>query len=178
MIRRPRRSLPAILSALALLAAAVLVATSAIQMLAGQRPFISYDAVAETLNRARWDDWGVAVAGGVAAALGLVLLLSAALPGSATVVPLDDDRDGLDSGASRRGLRTTLRAAAAEVDGVRSARLAVRRDVVTATVRTDRVRGEGLRDAVHAALERRLEEISLAARPALQVRVRSTRSRA
>ncbi|GAB3570447.1 hypothetical protein GCM10027445_23980 [Amycolatopsis endophytica] len=176
MIRRPRRSLPAGLSAVALLAACVLVTTSAIQMIVGQPPILSYDAVADALNRTRWDSPGAAIAGGVASALGLVLLLAAVLPGSATVVPLDDDGDGLDAGASRRRLRTTLSAAAAGVDGVSRARLAVRRHRVTAKVRTDRASGEGLADAVYAALERRIAEISLAARPALRVRVRSTRS--
>jgi hypothetical protein len=177
VIRRPRRSLPATLTAVALLAASALVATSAIQMIAGRRPILSYEAVAETLNRTRWDGWGAVVAGGVAAALGLVLLLAAVLPGSATVVPLDDDGNGLDAGASRRGLRTTLRGVVAEVDGVSSATLAVRRHRVTAKVHTDRASGEGLADAVYAALERRIEEIALAARPALRVRVLSTRSR-
>ncbi|MFD4248922.1 DUF6286 domain-containing protein [Amycolatopsis thermoflava] len=176
MIRRPRRSLPASLSAVALLAASALVATSAIQMLAGRQPLISYDAVAETLHTTRWDSWGALLAGAVAAALGLVLLLAAVLPGSATVIPLDDDGNGLDAGASRRGLRTTLSAAAAGVDGVSRARLAVRRHRVTANVRTDRASAEGLADAVYTALERRIAEISLAAPPALRVRVRSTRS--
>ncbi|WP_116112383.1 DUF6286 domain-containing protein [Amycolatopsis ruanii] len=176
MIRRPRRSVPATLTALVLLAASVLVATCAIQMLTGHQPFLSYDAVAGTLNRTRWDSVGAAGAGGVLAAFGLVLLLAAVLPGAATVVPLEDDGSGLDSGASRRGLRTTLRAAVEAVDGVRGAKLAVRRRVVTAKVRTDRASGEGLADAVRAALERRIEDISPATRPALRVRVLSTRS--
>ncbi|WP_158889044.1 DUF6286 domain-containing protein [Amycolatopsis anabasis] len=176
MIRRSRRSLPATLTALAVLAVCVLVATGAIQMLAGQRPLISYAAIAHALHGARWSDLAVGVSGGGAALLGLVVLLGAVLPGKATVLPLSDEGVGLDSGASRRSVRRTLRAAASSVDGVRVSRLALRRRKVTATVRTDRATTEGLPDAVRAALEHRLDQIAPATRPTVRVKVTTTRS--
>jgi hypothetical protein len=176
VIRRPRRSIPACLTALAVLTACVLVATCAIQMLAGQPPLISYAALAQALHQAHWIDRTLALAGSVAALLGLILLLAAILPGQATILPLRDSQAGMDSGASRRSLRRTLRAAADSVDGVSATTLKLRRRKVTATVRTHRATTEGLADAVRTALERRLDQIEPAVRPALRVKATTTRS--
>ncbi|RZQ64609.1 DUF6286 domain-containing protein [Amycolatopsis suaedae] len=171
MKRRPRRRVPSTLTALALLAACVVVAAVAIQLILGQPQWIDYDRVATTLHGLRWNDPLTAVAGGLLALLGLVLLLAAVLPGRLIVIPLDGDPD---SGASRRGYRNTLRAAAA-VDGVSALKLRVRRRRIKAVVRTNRGTTAGLDEAVRAGLERRLDQIRPSTRPALTVNVRSTR---
>ncbi|WP_329070764.1 DUF6286 domain-containing protein [Streptomyces sp. NBC_01429] len=173
MKRRPRRSAPATLTALVLLAACTVVAAVAIQMIAGQTPWISYGAVEDDLRATHWSDRGPAVAGGAAALVGLVMVLAAVLPGRPTVLPLAGD---LDSGASRRGLRGTLRTAAAGVDGVSRVKLKLRRRRVAARVRTDRTNTEGLADAVRTALEQRLDQIDPARRPDVKVKLRATRS--
>ena len=92
MIRRPRRSLPAALLALVLLAAAVLVALSCIQLLLHQNPLIPFDALAEYAANLRWNDPVSIAAGVVAAVLGLILLAAALLPGKPTVLPLSRRR--------------------------------------------------------------------------------------
>ena len=69
MIRRPRRSLPAILLALVLLAAAVLVAVSCIQLLLHQNPLIPFGAVAAFGASLRWNAPITIVVGVVAAVL-------------------------------------------------------------------------------------------------------------
>ncbi|SFW70890.1 DUF6286 domain-containing protein [Amycolatopsis australiensis] len=132
MKRRPRRSAPA--------------AVVAIQLILGERPWISYDAVATTLHGQHWSDLLPAIAGGVTAALGLVLLLAAILPGAPTVLPLNGP---FDAGAARGSYRSTLRAAAARVDG--------------------------LADAVRAAVDDHLDRIAPATRPAVTVRIRAPR---
>ncbi|MGK3206056.1 DUF6286 domain-containing protein [Amycolatopsis sp. MEPSY49] len=172
MKRRPRRSVPALLSALVLLAVCVLVAVSAIQRILGERPWISYDTVAATLHDLRWTDLATAVAGGVPALTGLVLLLAAILPGTATVLPL---AGRFDSGVARGGYRTTLRAAAAGVDGVSAARVKLGRRRVKVRVDTARTRPDGLADAVRTAVAGRLDRIGPATRPAVTVRVRAPR---
>ncbi|MFJ7213491.1 DUF6286 domain-containing protein [Amycolatopsis sp. NPDC098790] len=172
MKRRPRRSVPALLTALVLLAGCVLVTVVTVQLILGERPWISYDAVAATLHDLHWTDLLPAVAGGVLALLGLVLLLAAVLPGAATVLPLD----GLfDSGAARGGYRSTLRAAAAGVDGVSAARVKLRTRRVKVRVETSRTQPDGLTDAVRAAVTDRLDRIGPATRPAVAVRVRAPR---
>jgi hypothetical protein len=171
--RRPRRSIPATLTAVVLLAACALVAVVAVQMLLGEAPWIRYDTVAGTLHDLRWSDLATAVIGGVAVLLGLILLLAAVLPGSLTVLPL---RGELDSGASRRSYRSTLRAAVSTVDGVSNATVKLKSRKVSAKVRTGRATTDGLAEAVRGAIAHRLDQIDPALRPTVKVKVRSVRS--
>jgi Family of unknown function (DUF6286) len=171
--RRPRRSVPATITALVLLAACALVAVVAIQLILGATPWISYKSIVEALHNAHWNDLVPAIAGGVAALLGLVLLLTAALPGKLTVLPLDGD---LSSGASRRSYRSTLRAAASTVDGVAGVKLKVKGRKVSAKVSTGRTSTDGLADAVGVAIEHRLDQITPAVRPTVNIKVHAARS--
>ncbi|MFI9450104.1 DUF6286 domain-containing protein [Amycolatopsis sp. NPDC052450] len=173
MKRRPRRGIPATLTASVLLAACVLVAVVAIQLLLGETPWIRYDTVAGTLNDLRWSDVVTAVIGGVAALLGLILVLAAVVPGRLTVLPLRGDPD---SGASHRSYRSTLRTAAATVDGVSSATVKLKPRKVSAKVSTGRATTEGLAEAVRGAIAQRLDQIDPALRPTVKVKVRSARS--
>jgi hypothetical protein len=171
--RRPRRSTPAVLTALVLLAACALVAVVAIQMIIGESPLVDYRSVATTLHGMHWDDAGVVLAGGVLALVGLLMLLAAILPGAPTVLPLSGDPTGMDSGATRRSLRSTLRAAVSTVDGVKVAKVRLGRRKVAAVVRTNRTNTTGLDDAVRAAVDHRLDQINLVNRPSLAVKVQT-----
>ncbi|WP_410665392.1 DUF6286 domain-containing protein [Amycolatopsis sp. lyj-84] len=173
MKRRPRRSIPATLTAIVLLAACALVAVIAIQMLLGETPWIRYDTVAGALHDMRWSDVVTAIAGGVAVLLGLILVLAAILPGKPTVLPLRGDPD---SGASRRSYRSTLHAAASTVDGVSGATVKLKPRTVTAKVSTGRTTIDGLADAVRGAVEHRLDQIDPVLRPTVKVKVRAARS--
>jgi hypothetical protein len=175
--RRPRRCTPAVLTALVLLAVCALVAVGAIQMIIGEPGWVDYRSVASTLHGMHWNDLGTALAGGVLALAGLLMLLAAILPGAATVLPLSGDPTGMDSGATRRSLRSTLRAAASTVDGVNAAKLRLGRRKVAAVVRTNRTNTAGLDDAVRAAIEHRLDQINPANRPIPTVKVHATRDK-
>ncbi|MFC4856868.1 DUF6286 domain-containing protein [Actinophytocola glycyrrhizae] len=175
MKRRPRRGIAATVVALVLCAAGVLAAVVAIQSLLGERPWVSYDWAARTLYDTRWQDTAVLIAGIVVAVLGLLVLTAALLPGKPTVLPLRDDDSELDTGASRRGLLGTLRAAAASVDGVSSARLRLGRRRVRAAVRTHRVTTAGLGDAVTSAVTHRLAQIGPATDLTVHTRTSTTR---
>lgn len=177
MKRRPRRSLPATLLALVLLAAGASVAITAVQLLLGEPPWLSYDRAAEALHSVRWADTAVLVAGIVVAALGLLLLLCALVPGARTVLPLSADNSAVDSGVSRRSYRDLLAGTAAGVDGVRKVRLRVRARSVEAVVRTDRTNTTGLADAVESALSRRLEQLEPQRRPVVKSKLKAVRSR-
>lgn len=170
MTRRSRRALPATLTALVLLAASVVVAVCAIQLAVGEPSLLPYDSLAGLLHDTTWSAQGVAVAGGVAAAIGLVLFLVAVVPGRARTATLDQH-----TAVSVRGLRNALRSAAV-VDGVESAAVKVRRRRVRAVVRTRRAVVDGLGDAVRTALEHRVGEFALARPPQVVVRVKALRS--
>lgn len=175
MKRRPRRGVPATVVAVVLLAAGAFAAIVAVQVLLGERPWLSYDWAARSLHDIAWRDTVVLIAGIVVAVVGLVVLLAALLPGRLTVFPLRDNDSGLDSGASRRSFLGTLRTAAASVDGVSSARLRLGRRKVRAAVRTNRVTTEGLADAVRTAVEHRLTQIGPAQELTVQARAATTR---
>ncbi|WP_410574787.1 DUF6286 domain-containing protein [Amycolatopsis sp. cmx-4-61] len=173
MKRRPRRSTPAVLVALVLLAGCVLAGVVAVQLILGQAPWISYADVAGRLHATRWNDLAPALVGAATGVLGLVLLAAAILPGELVVLPLQGETG---SGASRRSYRSTLRVAASDVDGVSRAELKVGRRKVVARVRTARTNTEGLSDAVRTAIQRRLAQIAPVPVPAVRVRITSTRS--
>ncbi|WP_116102623.1 DUF6286 domain-containing protein [Amycolatopsis thermalba] len=175
MKRRPRRSLPAALVAVILLAAGALVAVTAVQMLLNEPTWISYDQAARTLHGLLWTDTPVLAAGIVAAALGVLLLLCAVVPGARTVLPLAADDTAIDSGASRHSYRGTLRAAA-DVDGVDGVKLKVRGRSLTARVRTERTNTTGLAEAVEHSLAHRLDQIAPAVRPAVKIKLKAARS--
>lgn len=175
MIRRPRRGVPAVLTAVVLLAACVLVAVVAVQLLLGEPPWISYTAVATAFHEAQWTDLVPVIAGGVAALLGLLLVLAAIVPGRSRVLGLAPDGSTTDAAISRTSLRTTLRDAA-KVDGVTTAAVTLRRGRVRAVVHTDRTITDGLADAVRAAVDQRVEHIGLARPHQVTVQVKAPRS--
>ena len=178
MIRRPRRGIPATLTALVALVLCALIATIAIQLIGGRPPLLSYQTIADNLHRAQWRDLVVAITGGAVALVGLVLLLAAVIPGRAMVVPLgNDDTDDTDlvAGVSRRSLALTLRSAAGAVDGVARVRLALRGRTVAVLAHADRTDDTGIADAVRAAVQRRIEQLSPATPPTVKVRVRPAR---
>ena len=169
MTRRSRRALPATLTALVVLAVSVLVAVCAIQLAVGETPLLSYDVLATRLHAMTWSAPTVAVAGGVAVAVGLLLLLTAVLPGRARTVALAPH-----TSVSVRGLRNALRSAA-QIPGVESAAVKVRRRRVRTVVRTRRAVVDGLAEAVRTSLERRVAEFALAHPPQVLVRVKASR---
>jgi hypothetical protein len=161
------------LVALVVLAACVLVAVSAIQFLVGARPLVTYESLAGPVHATNWTELPVVLGGGAAVVIGLVLFFTAVIPGKPTVLPLVT----ADSGAVRRSLRRTLRASAAGVDGVASAKLKLRRKKVVAKVRTHRTNMDGLADTVRDAIGHRLDQIEPVTRPMVHVRVVSVRTK-
>ncbi|MEJ2889531.1 DUF6286 domain-containing protein [Actinomycetospora aeridis] len=178
MTRRSRRTLPATLVALVLLAAGALVATSAVQVLLGRTPLLAVDAVTEALARTTWQAPAVLVAAGVAAALGLVLLVAALWPGRTHVLPLVADPalpEIVAGGWHRHDLAARLRRRALAVEGVEGATARVRRRRVRVTTRTHRAATGALREAVATAVRADLDTLGLARRPRLRVTVTSRR---
>jgi hypothetical protein len=190
MTRRPRRTLPAFLVALVLLALGALAATSAIQTLLGQTPVVSLDAVPSALSGVAWQSPIVLIVAGVAALVGLVLLLAAILPGPSHVLPLssgpattgDADQWGPWSGGGveaagwhRNDLAQRLRRRAQTVEGVTGATAKVRGRRAKVVAKTHRGSTDELRQAVESVLSTDLDSLGFARRPRLRVSVSSTR---
>ncbi|MEU9014984.1 DUF6286 domain-containing protein [Streptomyces sp. NPDC048479] len=173
MKRRPRRTIPASLTALVLLAVCVLIAVVTIQLIVGTSPLISYRSVTDALRSTHWNDTAALGAGVAAVLLGLLMVLAALLPGKPTVLPLAGD---MDAGVTRRSLRNTLQSTATSVDGISKAKLKLSRRTIVARIRTDRTNTDGLTDAVRAALDQRLDQVTPLTRPAVKIHLHATRN--
>lgn len=180
MIRRPRRSIPAIIVAVVLLALCVPTAISVIQSLLGQTPLISLSTLLGATSAQTWDGAATIVVAIVIAVIGLILLFAAIRPGKPTVLPLtamvgEDGRAGAEAGVRRASLAKDLSAAAGAVPGVSTAKVNAGRRTMTAQVTVAASDPAAVPDQVRERLESRLDEIGPTPRP--RVRVRASRDK-
>ncbi|WP_233223863.1 DUF6286 domain-containing protein [Amycolatopsis sp. CA-128772] len=163
------------LTALVLLAACALVTTALVQRLLGERPVLSYDAVAARVHDTSWNELPVLVGGGAAVLAGCTLLAAALFRGRPAVLALTREPAEINAGTPRHGLERSLRAAAASVDGVAGAKVRSGRRRIRVKVRTNRTNRSGLAAAVRATVQERLDRVGLAEVPEVRVRVRGGR---
>jgi uncharacterized membrane protein len=179
MKRRPRRSLPAAIVTLLVLGVCVVVAITEIETLVGYPPLVPFPRAASYGQGLRFSDLPVIIAGSVAAAVGLILLICGLVPGKHTVLPLsrtETETPRVDSaGVTRRRLAAALRFTLVETDGVAKVRTKLTRRKLKAKVKTERRDPEAVHTACREALERSLALAALAKTPRLRLRVRSTR---
>lgn len=178
MIRRPRRTVPAVLVALVVLALAALVATSSVQTLLGRPPLVPFDAVGGALGEVAWRSGVVRIAGVVVAVVGLLLLLAALVPGRPHVLPLArrGEGDTAESDISESGIHRTdatrlLRSTAQDVAGVERASVDLRRTRARVRATVARADGDRARAELRERLESRLAGLSLARVPRLRLSV-------
>ncbi|MER5444055.1 DUF6286 domain-containing protein [Streptomyces sp. NPDC002766] len=128
--------------------------------------------LARQLARRPLDDTWVLVGAGVAAALGLWLIVLACTPGLRGVLPMRRIESDVHAGLYREAAALVLRDRAMEVAGVQSVRIRVGR--ARADVRAvSHFRDLGdVRADLNAALEDAIEGLGLARPPALSVHVR------
>lgn len=173
MTQRTRRSLPASLVALTLLALCVLVAVSCLQSLTGHTPWLPFDALAHLGTELTVGSPLVVIAATITGLLGLVLLGAAAAPGGVTVLPLNPGSSGLTSGVTRRSLVRALQVSAVGVDGVDRADIHLGTRRVRVKITTPLHEPGALRDQVAGALLDRLADIAPTRTPAIRVRIKS-----
>jgi hypothetical protein len=170
---RPRRAIPAAISALALLAAGLLTAVEVISALAG-RPagLVPYDQVTEWARTTTWQDRQALTSAGIAAVLGLLLLMFALVAGRPRLVPLRTGDPDLVAGVRPRTLARLLGAAAGEADGVRHARTKIRGRQVVVKARTDLRDTAGVEERVLAAAEDEIGRLAPIGRYTVRAHVR------
>lgn len=177
MIRHPRRSTPATIVALVLLAVCVLVVVCCVQALLGQTPLISLSQLLAVSSGQRWNSVATVAAAIVLAVLGLVLLLAAIRPGKPTVVPLvrttdADGSPGADAGVRRQTLAKDLTSTAEAVPGVVKATISARRSRITVDIAVAAADPGVVPDMVRGRLDHRLIEIGPTPRPKVRVKAR------
>ncbi|MHA5053088.1 DUF6286 domain-containing protein [Streptomyces sp. SD15] len=128
-------------------------------------------SLARQLAERPLDDTWVLVGAGVAAAVGLLLIVLAVTPGLRDILPMrrvhPDVRAGLDRGAAA----TALRDRAMEVSGVRSVRVRTRRTKVDVRAVSHFRELDDVRADLDAALADGIRGLGLARPPALSVHV-------
>ncbi|GAA4798130.1 DUF6286 domain-containing protein [Streptomyces ziwulingensis] len=166
------RRVPAGIVALLLLALAGVFLYDVVSVRAGREALAPRRELARQLAQRPLDDTWVLVGAGLAAALGLWLLLLALTPGRRRVLPMRRTHPDVRAGLHRDAAATVLRDRAMEVAGVQSARVRAGRS--KARVRAvahfrdlDDVRGD-----LHAVLSDTAGRLGLARPPKLSVRVR------
>ncbi|WP_079184809.1 DUF6286 domain-containing protein [Streptomyces uncialis] len=167
----PRRVPAGIVAALLVVAAGLLLYDIA-AVRAGRPAMHWRQVLGRELAERPLDDVWVLVGAGVAAALGLLLLVLALTPGRRALLPMLGADDAMRVALDRRAAAMVLRDRAAEVSGVQSVRVRVKR-------RKARVRAVSHfrpLDDVHTDLDSALadgvRELGLARPPSLDIRVR------
>ncbi|WP_329561691.1 DUF6286 domain-containing protein [Streptomyces uncialis] len=167
----PRR-VPAGIVAALLVAAAGLLLYDIAAVRAGRPAMHWRQVLGRELAERPLDDVWVLVGAGVATALGLLLLVLALTPGRRALLPMLGADDAMRVALDRRAAAMVLRDRAAEVSGVQSVRVRVKR-------RKARVRAVSHfrpLDDVHTDLDSALadgvRELGLARPPSLDIRVR------
>jgi hypothetical protein len=162
----------AVLLSLAVVVAAVLLASEVVRWALGEPPWIPWHGWADTLVDLRTGDRSLLVTSAAAAVLGLLLLLFELTPRRPEAMATTPLADGFSTVATRQGLRSAAETAARGVSGVRSASADIRRRRVHVTART-RARGvtRDVKAQVRAAVESTLDELQLERSPKVRVSV-------
>lgn len=165
----------ALILALALPVGAVLLALEVGWAVTGHRPlFVPWHGAYTSGQRKAWDTAPARIIAVVSLLVGLLLLLAELKPRRPSRLAMTPGPAGVDAAITRASLRTTLRWAAAGVDGISgaTAKVTKRRAKVSAVSRlgspdtAQRLTGE-----LDRALRGRLDALKLAKPPKLRARV-------
>jgi uncharacterized protein DUF6286 len=170
---RPSRTPAAMIVALLLLAAGALAVTEIGLARTGRPSLLTpRERVAAAVTAARWDDPVVLGIAGLAAAVGVLLLGLALVPGRPRALVLACDSPGVVLTIGRRSVRRLLGRDATRVEGVKRARVSLRRRrVIVRVTGRSRVHPEA-RAQVERAVSERIEQLAPVRPAGLRVRVR------
>jgi hypothetical protein len=175
---RPTRTPAAMITALLLLTAGTLAVTEIVLTRTGHPPLLMpHERIAAQVRTARWDDPAVLGIAGLAAAAGVLLLGLALLPGRPRALVLACDNPDVVFTIGRPAARRLLARDATRVDGVKRARVSLRRRrVVVRVTGRSRVHAQA-RAQVERAVSARIEQLAPVrpARPRVRVRWKEAR---
>ncbi|WP_031109157.1 DUF6286 domain-containing protein [Streptomyces sp. NRRL S-146] len=166
------RRVPAAIVALLLLGLTGLFLYDIVSVRAG-RPGMGWRReLARQLAERPLDDTWVLLGAGVAAVLGLWLLILAVTPGLRDVLPMRRTHTGVRAGLHRDAAATALRDRAMEVGGVQSARVRVRRRRARVRAMSHFRELDDVRTELDDVLADAVRGLGLSQPPSLSVRVR------
>ncbi|MFE3453156.1 DUF6286 domain-containing protein [Nonomuraea sp. NPDC059194] len=155
-VLRPARTPAGVAVALTMSAGFSLVAAEVLATLTGGGlDLVPVDATVAMAAGTSWSDPALMLGAMGVAAVGVVLLGLALVPGRCRMVALETADARIVMAITRTGLRRTLKSVAEDVDGVRSVRVRLRRRLIEVTVVSEAERsGEMLRRTGAAVGER------------------------
>ncbi|MGW0614561.1 DUF6286 domain-containing protein [Streptomyces sp. NPDC002788] len=166
------RRIPAGVVALLLLGLAGLFLYDIVSVRAGRPGMYWRRELARQLAERPLDDAWVLVGAGVAAALGLWLLILALTPGLRGVLPMRRTQADVRAGLHREAAATALRDRAMEVAGVQSVRVRMRRRRADVRAASHFRETDDVRTDLDAVLADAVSGLGLSRPPSLSVRVR------
>ncbi|MZD05731.1 hypothetical protein GTW43_11620 [Streptomyces sp. SID5785] len=173
--RTPRfwsaRRVPAGLCAVVLLGGAGVLLYDIAAVRAGRTAMGWRRSVARELAERPLDDTAVLVGAGVAAALGLWLLVLALTPGLRDVLPMRRTHPDVRAGLHRGAAAMVLRDRAMEVSGVQSVRVRMKRSTVDVRAQSHFRALDDVRTDLDAALGDGIRQLGLGSAPRLSVHV-------
>lgn len=128
-------------------------------------------SLADGLAERRLDDVVVLIGAGVAALIGLWLILLALTPGLRDLLPMRRDRADVRAGLDRTAAALVLRDRAVEVSGVQSVRVRMGRRKAKVRALSHFRELDDVRTDLDTVLENAVRELGLAKPPALSVEV-------
>lgn len=174
--RKSSRALPATITALVLLAAAVLAIWGSVAYLTtgAWPPFLSGpNDLAASLT---WNTPFIWVASGLALLIGVVLLFASLLPGKHTAIRIggteETDKGLSESVISRQGLARLTGALVDQTDGIRSSSVAATARVVKVSARSTLHDAGNLPDELKAMLTQEFQSMGLTPVPRVRVNIR------
>lgn len=165
------RRVPAALLALVLLGGAGLLLYDIAAVRAGHPAMRWRRSLADGLAERSLDDTAVLIGAGVAALIGLWLILLALTPGLRDLLPMRRDRADVRAGLDRTAAALVLRDRAVEVSGVQSVRVRMGRRKAKVRALAHFRELDDVRTDLDAVLEKAVRELGLAKPPALSVQV-------
>ncbi|WP_411084372.1 DUF6286 domain-containing protein [Streptomyces sp. cmx-18-6] len=165
------RRIPAALLALVLLGAAGLLLYDIAAVRAGRPAMQWRRSLADGLAERQLDDVAVLVGAGVAALIGLWLLLLALTPGLRRLLPMRRDRADVRAGLDRDAAALVLRDRAVEVPGVQSVRVRMGRKKAKVRAVAHFRELDDVRADLDTVLATGIKELGLAKQPGLSVQV-------
>ncbi|WP_369270179.1 DUF6286 domain-containing protein [Streptomyces sp. R11] len=166
------RRIPAAITALVLLFVAGMFLYDIVSVRAGRSAMRWRRELAQQLAERPLDDIWVLVGAGVAAVLGLWLLVLAATPGLRSVLPMRRTHPDVRAGLHRDLAALVLRDRAMEVSGVQSVRVRVRRSRADVRAMSHFRELDDVRADLDATLADAIRGLGLARPPSLSVHVR------
>ncbi|MEV0119929.1 DUF6286 domain-containing protein [Streptomyces sp. NPDC050703] len=166
-----RRRVPATLLAVLFLAGTGLLLYDVVAVRADRPAMHWRRELAGELGERPLDDTAVLVGAGVAAALGLWLLLLAVTPGQRGLLPMRRTDSDVHAGLARTAAATMLRDRAMDVPGVQSARVRVKRSKVRVRAVSHFRDPDDVRGDLDAALADGVHDLGLVRPPGVSIHV-------